>query len=285
MSTSSSWPSLPLSEWGDTCETLHRWTQIVGKVRMALTPLVNHWWNVPLYVTRAASRRRRLPHGARTFEIAFDFVDHQLRIETSDGATERIALAAHVGGRFLRRAHGPAAASRHRGRTSGPCPARSRTPFPSSRTGHAQYDRRHGAAILAGAGAGRPRVQALPRPLHRQGQSRSLLLGQLRSGGDAVLGSHGASAWGVTPNVLRWVMAEAYSHEVCSCGFWPGNGGYGRAAFNVYAYPELPALATRRCARRDLLRQGPWAVHPALRRGSSVAQPGRGPPGLSSGNL
>ena len=87
-----SWPSLPLAEWSDTCETLHRWTQVVGKVRMAFTPLINHWWNVTLYVTSRGLTTSPIPDGARTFEILFDFIDHHLRIETSDGATERITL-------------------------------------------------------------------------------------------------------------------------------------------------------------------------------------------------
>src|SRR5439155_883662 len=139
MSTNPPWPDLPLSEWSETCETLHRWTQVVGKVRMALTPLVNHWWNVTLYVTSRGLTTSPIAYGTRTFEIVFDFVDHRLLIETSDGAAERVALAA--------------------------------TPV---------------AEFSAG------------------------------------------------------VMAEAYSHEVSSCGFWPGNGGYGRAAFYVYAYPEPP---------------------------------------------
>ena len=92
MTANSPWPPLPLSEWADTCDTLHLWTQVVGKVRLFLTPRVNHWWNVPLYVTARGLSTSAIPHGVRTFEILFDFVDHQLRIEASDGATEHMAL-------------------------------------------------------------------------------------------------------------------------------------------------------------------------------------------------
>src|SRR4030081_1976930 len=92
MSGTSSWPDLPLSAWSETCETLHRWTQVVGKVRMALTPLVNHWWNVTLYVTSRGLTTSPIPYGNRTFEIVFDFIDHLLIIETSDGAREQFAL-------------------------------------------------------------------------------------------------------------------------------------------------------------------------------------------------
>src|SRR5262245_25485636 len=86
------WPALPLADWRDTCETLHRWTQVVGKVRMARTALVNHWWNVTLYVTSRGLTTSPIPHASRTFEIAFDFLGHRLLVDTSDGAREEIQL-------------------------------------------------------------------------------------------------------------------------------------------------------------------------------------------------
>src|SRR5919198_275160 len=82
------WPELPLTAWTDTCETLHRWTQIVGKVRMASTPLINHWWNVPFYVTARGLTTSAIPYRARTFEMTFDFVAHRLRIDESLGRSE-----------------------------------------------------------------------------------------------------------------------------------------------------------------------------------------------------
>src|SRR5437764_2685724 len=89
----SAWPELPLSAWSETCETLHRWTQIVGKIRMTLTPLVNHWWNVTLYVTSRGLATSPIPCGTRTFEVVFDFLQHRLLIQSSDGAAESLALA------------------------------------------------------------------------------------------------------------------------------------------------------------------------------------------------
>ncbi len=86
------WPALPLAEWQDTYATLHMWTQIVGKIRLAQTPLVNHWWNVPLYVTARGLTTSPMPYKDRTFEIDFDFIDHQLLIKCDNGATESIAL-------------------------------------------------------------------------------------------------------------------------------------------------------------------------------------------------
>jgi len=87
------WPALPLDDWPDTYATLHMWTQIVGKIRKTLTPLVNHWWNVTLYVTSRGLTTSPIPYGPRTFEIEFDFIDHKLDIRTSDGLIKRLDLA------------------------------------------------------------------------------------------------------------------------------------------------------------------------------------------------
>ena len=87
------WPSLPYDAWRETCETLHMWTQIAGKVRLALSPHINHWWQVPLYVTSRGLTTSAIPHGGRTFQLDFDFVRHFMRIETNDGMTRDIALA------------------------------------------------------------------------------------------------------------------------------------------------------------------------------------------------
>ena len=81
-----SWPELPYESWVDTRNTLHRWTQVVGKIRLALTPLVNHWWNVPLYVTARGLTTSTIPYGDRWFDMEFDFIAHVLRIRSSDGA-------------------------------------------------------------------------------------------------------------------------------------------------------------------------------------------------------
>src|SRR4026207_1569489 len=89
---SNTWPALPLEEWKGTLATLHMWTQIVGKIRLEQTPLVNHWWNVPLYVSARGLNTSAMPPGNRIFEIEFDFIDHILRIECSDGAIKKLAL-------------------------------------------------------------------------------------------------------------------------------------------------------------------------------------------------
>ena len=91
---SNPWPALPFGEWQDTAITLHMWTQIVGKIRLTLSPWTNHSWHVTLYVTSRGLTTSPIPHGARTFEIKFDFIDHQLLIDTSDGARRTIELKA-----------------------------------------------------------------------------------------------------------------------------------------------------------------------------------------------
>ena len=89
MTRDDEWPSLPFSEWRDTCATLHMWTQVIGKIRLAQAPLINHWWQVPLYVTSRGLTTSPIPYGARTFQIDFDFIDHRLTITTNDGRDRR----------------------------------------------------------------------------------------------------------------------------------------------------------------------------------------------------
>src|SRR5262247_1293848 len=86
------WPSLPFIEWRETCKTLHMWTQIVGKTRLAKAPMINHWWQSPLYVTSRGLTTSPIPYGERTFQVDFDFIDHELRIGTSGGAAHSFAL-------------------------------------------------------------------------------------------------------------------------------------------------------------------------------------------------
>src|SRR3954462_7097406 len=91
--SSASWPALPLKPWRDTCTTLHMWTQIVGKTRLALAPPENHWWHIALYVTPRGLTTSPMPHGTRTLAADFDFLDHQVYLRTSDGATRAVPLA------------------------------------------------------------------------------------------------------------------------------------------------------------------------------------------------
>ena len=238
MSANSLWPDLPLSAWSETCETLHRWTQIAGKVRLASTPLVNHWWNVTLHVNSRGLAAPANCYAGHTFDVVFDFIDHQLCIATSDGRAESFALqpmsVADFYAEFMRRLR----------RLdidvhiwTMPSEIENAVPFDQDRT-HAQYDpqyasRFHQVLVQAARVMKDFRAHFIGKvsPVHFFWGSFDLAVTRFS-------GRIAPPPTGVTPNVASWVMAEAYSHEVSSCGFWPGNGGYGRASFYVYAYPE-----------------------------------------------
>jgi hypothetical protein len=251
MSDTSPWPELPLSAWSETCDTLHRWTQVVGKVRLGLTPRVNHWWNVTLYLTSRGLTTSSIPYGSRTFDIAFDFVAHQLRIETNEGAVETIPLTAMSVRDFYFEVM-----SRLRRLEidihiwTMPSEIENAVPFEQDRT-HAQYDpvyaQRFWRALLQAdrvMKAFRARFLGKVSPVHFFWGSFDLAVTRFS-------GRVAPPLTGTTPNVAAWVMQEAYSHEVSSCGFWPGNGGYGRAAFYVYAFPEPPGYGDARLRTAD----------------------------------
>jgi hypothetical protein len=232
------WPDLPLAAWSETCDTLQLWTQIVGKVRIALTPLVNHWWNATFLVTARGLVAPAMPFSGRTVDVVFDFATHRLVFETSDGRVEEFALepmaVADFYSEFMQRL-----------RRLGievhiwtmPSEIENATPFERDRV-HAQYDRLYAqkfwlALLQANRVMNEFRARFIGKasPVHFFWGSFDLAVTRFS-------GRTAPPPKGATPNVANWVMAEAYSHEVSSCGFWPGNGGYGRAAFYVYAYPE-----------------------------------------------
>jgi len=238
MSEDSLWPDLPLEAWSETCDTLQLWTQIAGKVRVALTPLINHWWNATMVVTARGLAAPAMPYAGGTFDIIFDFANHRLVIETSDCRTESFALApmsvADFYAEFMRRL-----------RRLGidvqiwtmPSEIENAVPFDQDRK-HAQYDpvyaNRFWLALVQAnrvMNEFRARFIGKASPVHFFWGSFDLAVTRFS-------GRTAPPPKGVTPNVASWVMAEAYSHEVSSCGFWPGNGGFGYPAFYVYAYPE-----------------------------------------------
>jgi hypothetical protein len=238
MTRGSLWPELPLSAWSETCDTLHLWTQIDGKVRLATTPRVNHWWNVTFQVNSRGLIAPLNCSAGRTFDMVFDFVDHQLGVATSDGRTETIPLRPtrvdDFYAEFMRRLR----------RLdidvhiwTMPSEIENAVPFEQDRQ-HAQYDpeyvsRFHQALVEAARVMNDFRARFIGKvsPVHFFWGSFDLAVTRFS-------GRTAEPPRGATPNLASWVIAESYSHEVSSCGFWPGNGGYGRAAFFVYAYPE-----------------------------------------------
>jgi hypothetical protein len=234
----SRWPELPLEHWSETCETLHRWTQVVGKVQLALTPLVNHWWNVTFHVTARGLATPPIPYGTRAFDVTFDFIGHRLRIEVSDGGSEMLALApmavADFYAELMQRLRRLDIAVRI---WTMPSEIANAVPFEQDRQ-HASYDplyaERFWRALVQSDRVFkrfRARFTGKASPVHFFWGSFDLAVTRFS-------GRRAPPPGGRTPNVATWVMAEAYSHEVSSCGFWPGNGGYGRAAYFVYAYPQ-----------------------------------------------
>ncbi|HEY0490915.1 MAG TPA: DUF5996 family protein [Telluria sp.] len=238
------WPALPFSGWKDTCATLHMWTQIVGKVRLVQTPWLNHSWHVPFYLTARGLTTSPMPYGERTFEVEFDFIDHLLRISTSDGLSKAIGLQPKSVARFYREffacLDGLGLAVRIR-TTPNEVPVA--IPFEQDET-HASYD----------AAAVNRFWHALLQADRVLKQFRSRFLGKCSpvhffwgSFDLAVTRFSGAPAPehpGGVPNCPDWVTRDAYSHEVCSCGFWPGGEAMPMPVFYAYAYPEPAGFKT-----------------------------------------
>jgi hypothetical protein len=242
------WPPLAYADWADTAETLHMRTQIVGKIRMALTPPVNHWWHVPLYVNARGLTTSPMPVGGRSLEIEFDFLAHALRLTCSDGRTEAFDLTAMSVAQFYVRTM--AALQRLGVRAhiwTTPCEVEDPIPFERDEV-HASYDaeaaQRFWRALVQAARVMqqfRGRFLGKASPVHFFWGSFDLAVTRF-SGRRAP--PHPGSA--VLP---ASVSREAYSHEVSSCGFWPGAPGVD-ALFYSYAYPEPPAFAEARARPR-----------------------------------
>ena len=233
------WPALAYADWQDTCGTLHLWTQVVGKVKLALSPLSNHWWGIVLFVTARGLTTGAMPCRDRVLQIDFDFCAHQLIMRTSDAREERIALAPMTTADF----HAAVMAAL---RALGvdvriwtmPVEIEDAIPFDTDRR-HASYDGQAAQIFwrqLVQAdrvfNIFRARFLGKVSPVHFFWGSFDLAVTRFSGRAAPPLNSNNS------PNVAAWVMNEAYSHECSSVGFWPGNGGYGRAAFYAYAYPE-----------------------------------------------
>jgi Family of unknown function (DUF5996) len=246
VSANPQWPDLPFAAWRDTCDTLILWAQIVGKVRIACTPLINHWWNATFDVTSRGLIAPAMPYRGRTFDVIFDFAERRLRVEASDGRAEVLALEPMTVADFY--AAFMAALRRldiDVDIWTMPSEIENAIPFEQDRT-HRQYDRicveRFWQALVQVNRVFtefRGRFIGKASPVH-------FFWGGLDLAVTRFSGRTAPPLKGETPNVAKWVMDEAYSHEVSSCGFWPGNGGYGRAAFYVYAYPEPPGYGATR---------------------------------------
>ncbi len=242
------WPDLPYSAWADTCVTLHLWTQIVGKIRLAFTPWLNHSWHVPFYVTARGLTTSPIPWRDRSFEIDFDFRDHLLDISVSDGARKQIPLAPRPVAEFYALVMAALAELGIRVEIN---------ELPSEVPGAIRFsqDRLHHAYDADYAGRFWRVLLNVDRVLK---QFRTGFIGKSSpvhffwgSFDIAVTRFSGRRAPphpGGAPGLSDVVMREAYSHEVSSAGFWPGGGATDYAAFYSYAYPEPAGFRTSRVA-------------------------------------
>ena len=242
--TKTSWPELPTATWRDTCATLQLFTQVVGKIRLARSPWLNHSWHVTLYVSARGLTTSPIPDGARTFAIDFDFIDHTLRISTSDGAERQFALAGHSVASFYAAV---IAALKDLGIAVTIDEMPNELPDPirfSQDDQHASYD----------PDAVRRFFQILVNCDRVFKQFRTGFLGKASpvhffwgSFDLAVTRFSGRTAPrhpGGVPHLPDSVASEAYSHEVSSAGFWPGSGAIDYPAFYSYAYPEPQGFRT-----------------------------------------
>ncbi len=230
------WPELTLSAWEDTRDTLHLWTQVVGKVRLALEPMANNWWQVPLYVSARGLTTSLMHTDGRGLAIDFDFVDHVLVLRSSVGETRTIALEPRSVADFYR-ATMDALASLHVDVVilARPVELPEAIPFAEDER-HCSYDaaaaHRFWLALLQAhrvMSRFRARFVGKASPVHFFWGAADLAASRF-SGRPAPKHSGGV------PNCADWVMEIAYSHEVSSCGFWPGGSAEG--SFYSYCYPE-----------------------------------------------
>ena len=232
------WPELPLAAWSETYATLHLFTQIVGKVRLVQTPWVNHSWHVTLYVTARGLTTSPIPYGARTFQIEFDFVDHRLRVLSSDGGISGFMLQPQsVAAFYAQLVEEMARLGLQVTICRKPNEVAEPIRFDQDEI-HKAYDREYVNRfwrILVQSDRVlkefRARFVGKSSPVHYFWGAPDL----------AVTRFSGRSAPqhpGGVPHLPDWVAREAYSHEVSSCGFWPGGGPIPYAAFYSYAYPE-----------------------------------------------
>jgi hypothetical protein len=236
------WPALPFHEWKETCATVHMWTQIVGKVRLALSPWTNHSWHVTLYLTARGLTTSPIPFGAGAFEIRFDFVAHELRLLTSEGRLKVIALAPQTVAQFYQtvtEALRDLGIEVHIGMT--PNEIEDAIPFDQDNK-HASYDpeyaNRFWRVLLQSDRVFKEfRADFCGKcsPVHFFWGSFDLAVTRFS-------GRRAPQHPGGVPHLPDAVAREAYSNEVSSLGFWPGSDAMPEPIFYSYAYPAPPGF-------------------------------------------
>jgi hypothetical protein len=240
-STATGWPSLRVEDWITTRDTLHMWTQIVGKIRLAQAPLLNHWWQVTLYVTPRGLSTTAIPYGSASFDIEFDFVDHQLRITSSERGTRTVALEPMPVAAFLARTKSALDELGIEARISSrPNEVEPAIPFAEDYE-HASYDAQAAHLFWRQLVAADRVISAFRSQFVGKVSPVHFFWGSMDLACTRFSGRPAPPHPGGVPNCPDWVMVEGYSRELSSCGFWPGGGEEG--AFYAYAYPEPAGFA------------------------------------------
>jgi hypothetical protein len=248
MTSNGAWPELPTAAWRETYDTLHLWSQIVGKIRFERAPWLNHSWHVALYVTARGLTTSPIPDGVRTFQIDFDLIDHHLWISTSDGARRQFALAGQSVASFYAAIMAALAElDIHIAIDEMPNELPDPIRFSIDRT-HASYDpeaARRFFRILVNVDRVfkqfRTGFLGKASPVH-------FFWGSFDLAATRFSGRRAPRHPGGVPNLSDEVACEAYSHEVSSAGFWPGSGAIDYPAFYCYAYPEPPGFRATKVA-------------------------------------
>ena len=240
---SEAWPALPFPDWQDTAVTLHMWTQIVGKIRLTLSPWTNHSWHVTLYVTSRGLTTSPIPHDSSTFEIRFDFIDHQLRILKSDGAVRIIEMRPQSVAKFyesvmnaLKDLALPVTINKLPNEIENP------VPFDEDEE-HRSYDPDYANRFW--------RVLVQSDRVFKEFRSRfcgkcspvHFFWGSFDLAVTRFSGRPAPPHPGGIPHLPDAITREAYSQEVSSLGFWPGNAAAPTPIFYSYAYPEPAGFA------------------------------------------
>ena len=240
------WPDIPLAAWRDTFATLHLWTQIAGKVRLARTPWLNHSWHATFYVTSRGLTTSPIPYKGRTFELEFNFVDHRLDVRSSDGRRDEVPLRPQTVAAFYKRLM-EALRQLNLDVRNGRKPWELADPIPFAQdevhqSYDAEYAHRFWQALVQVDRVFeifRARFIGKASPVHYFWGAGDLAVTRFS-------GRRAPEHPGGIPNLPDWVTREAYSHEVSSCGFWPGGGAIDYPAFYSYAYPEPSGFADAR---------------------------------------
>ncbi|MEM8964005.1 MAG: DUF5996 family protein [Acidobacteriota bacterium] len=242
LSSETAWPSLPWEPWRETCSTLHMWTQVVGKIRLAQEPLINHWWNVPLYVSARGLTTSAMPHGARRFEIEFDFVDHRLVIVEDRGGMVHLPLVAQPTKTFYRRVMDALRALDLEVEIwTTPVEVPDPIPFEEDDQ-HASYDPESANRFFRVMTQIDRVMTDFRAPFLGKVSPVHFFWGSFDLAVTRFSGRRAPRHPGI-PGVSDLITHEAYSHEVSSAGFWPGTADFPEPAFYAYAYPEPPGYA------------------------------------------